>query len=533
MSIKWSMTTASALLALCIGMAAPAGMSQAEEPIVRVTLPEFAVTLNGHTIDNTYREYPLLVYSNITYFPMTWYDSRLLGLESQWSAENGLMINQSQVTSSYEPYSADRKNQKTYQAGVPASTITINGKTIDNSKEAYPLLSFRDVTYFPLTWRFAHDEFGWDYEWNPQEGLNIVSNNPQLIDAGLPEDAGGNDVALFRGHYYFAETKGTMNEVFRAPENDPTAKELIHSYSISSGYGLQKWLSFDIRDGELWLKYHTGGATMGSDHYLKVNEEGTVDEVYSGYLNFRKTAYGTLILHTGFPSSPHNLILAADGQTNYWEGTRLGEKDMIFGVRAFPDGSMSSGFSRIELHGDNVYVMASSLDGSITARLFKINLLTNVTTRVVDAAIRSFQVTGDKLYFTKEDDDALYAANLDGTGESKLSGNAKAAGWYNVGDGNILYTAFSDEPGQYLLYIANPEGEDALVLQEQIINVQVMDNKLICRLAPGGDYGVMILDSSGRTLLKIADEVSDIFAHDGTILLTLAKDHSVRLIKQQ
>ena len=52
--------------------------------------------------------------------------------------------------------------------------ITVNGKSIDNSKEEYPLLVFRDVTYFPLTWRFAVDEFGWNYTFDGKTGLNIT-----------------------------------------------------------------------------------------------------------------------------------------------------------------------------------------------------------------------------------------------------------------------------------------------------------------------------------------------------------------------
>ena len=43
---------------------------------VQATLPSFPVTLNGTVIDNSYRQYPLLVYNNITYFPMTYYDCR-------------------------------------------------------------------------------------------------------------------------------------------------------------------------------------------------------------------------------------------------------------------------------------------------------------------------------------------------------------------------------------------------------------------------------------------------------------------------
>lgn len=34
---------------------------------------------------------------------------------------------------------------------------------------------FRDVTYFPLTWRFAVDEFGWMYSFDSKNGLNIYS----------------------------------------------------------------------------------------------------------------------------------------------------------------------------------------------------------------------------------------------------------------------------------------------------------------------------------------------------------------------
>ena len=33
---------------------------------VQVTLPDFTVTLNGQVIDNSYRQYPLLVYKDIT-----------------------------------------------------------------------------------------------------------------------------------------------------------------------------------------------------------------------------------------------------------------------------------------------------------------------------------------------------------------------------------------------------------------------------------------------------------------------------------
>ena len=44
---------------------------------VTVTLPSFPVTLNGVTIEQSQNQYPMLVYKDITYVPMTWADTRL------------------------------------------------------------------------------------------------------------------------------------------------------------------------------------------------------------------------------------------------------------------------------------------------------------------------------------------------------------------------------------------------------------------------------------------------------------------------
>jgi len=133
-----------ALLALLL-MAGPAPTLAADT--VQVTLPSFSVTLNGQTNGNEYSRYPLIVYKNITYFPM-------------------------KVTGS--------KNAKTQTAKLADGKITVNGKVIDNSQEEYPLLVFRDVTYFPLTWRFAVNEFGWDYRFDQQAGLVIGNDKVKL-----------------------------------------------------------------------------------------------------------------------------------------------------------------------------------------------------------------------------------------------------------------------------------------------------------------------------------------------------------------
>ena len=171
------------LLAICLAaglMLAPAGTAMADEQ-VSVTLPAFPVTLNGVTFEQSQLEYPLLVYKNITYVAMTYHDARLLGLETQWSMEQGLFIKKMEIVpeqldaqNAYVPYVTDTINAGSYPAVRPSFAITVNGTSIDNSKEEYPLLVFRNVTYFPLTWRFAVDEFGWEYTFDAQNGLTIT-----------------------------------------------------------------------------------------------------------------------------------------------------------------------------------------------------------------------------------------------------------------------------------------------------------------------------------------------------------------------
>jgi hypothetical protein len=327
---KWAGYTF--VFSLCMSLLAPAGHSRAADESVRVTLPDFAVNLNGHTVENQYRDYPLLVYRDITYFPMTWYDTRLLGLEANWSPDDGLNIKQSRVTSSYVPYKSERRNAAAYAAEVPASAVTINGKEIDNTKEKYPLLSFRDVTYFPLTWRFAHDEFGWDYKWNQTNGLSITSHNPQVQTVGLPEYAGKNDVALYKGYYYFVETTGTTNHVYRAPMQQPSDKEEIYSYNFGTTDMMPRVISFQIRDNNLWFSYHLGGGVTGGDEFVKIGEDGKAELLHQGYLDFRETLYGTLIVQQGASAfEGGNLYLLPSGQEEA-NRKKVGDPNLKFAV---------------------------------------------------------------------------------------------------------------------------------------------------------------------------------------------------------
>ena len=150
---------------------------------VTVTIPTFDVTLNGRAMDGTYSKYPLIVYKDITYFPMTYYDSRLLGIQADWSEEDGLTVTkQDGYFYEYMREINEQKNKSRLTAKIADGKITVNDKAIDNSQEEYPLLVCRDVTYFPLTWRFAAEEFGWEYDFTPEKGLVITNSGVKQED---------------------------------------------------------------------------------------------------------------------------------------------------------------------------------------------------------------------------------------------------------------------------------------------------------------------------------------------------------------
>jgi len=139
-------------------------------------IASFPVSLNGEVIDNVHSEYPLLVYKNITYLPMTWDYSVGLGLSAVYSDADGLTIKKTGVTSDLKQILTSNNDfTKSISVEMPNFNIVVNGKTIDNNAEDYPLLMYRGITYFPLTWHYVVDEFGWKSNYSDMTGLNVQS----------------------------------------------------------------------------------------------------------------------------------------------------------------------------------------------------------------------------------------------------------------------------------------------------------------------------------------------------------------------
>ncbi len=240
-------------------------------------LPAFDVHFNGNKVESTYKEYPLLVYKDITYFPMTYFDSRHLGLVTEWDGEsNTLTISRKNINSILTAYKSENKNTTKNDVNICNFNIIVNRKDIDNKTEPYPLLTFRDVTYFPLTWRFAVDEFGWEYSFDSESGLNINSSNHRVKMLDLSALEMNSYYAGFTcdGEYYYHHNSSNGN-IYRTPVNDLDNQEVIHHIESGQPAGLS------FSDGKVYLSYYSGGATMGTSHRYIINKDKTLTKLES------------------------------------------------------------------------------------------------------------------------------------------------------------------------------------------------------------------------------------------------------------
>ncbi|WP_157264947.1 hypothetical protein [Paenibacillus oryzisoli] len=147
---------------------------------VKASLPYFSIQMNGQNMDIAHSKYPFLVYKDITYLPMTWTNFQTLGIEYNWSDTDGLQIwsNRNFPPSIHqtvlEQDLTTKRNANSYAVQVADVSITMNQIEINNRTEPYPFLTYQDVTYMPLTWRFVHDLLKIDIQWSDKDGLSLV-----------------------------------------------------------------------------------------------------------------------------------------------------------------------------------------------------------------------------------------------------------------------------------------------------------------------------------------------------------------------
>lgn len=518
---------------------------------IMVTLPDFKVTMNEEVVNNDYSKYPLIVYKDITYFPMTYSDCRYLGVESIWKGnKEGLEIEKTGVTCAYNPYKASGRNKKNYRAKIASFAIKVNGNLIDNSKQPYPLLSFRDITYFPMTWKFGVDEFGWDYSFDDENGLEIKSNNPKItqitISSDRPKIGGDGDyagnfnsgVAIAEGYVYYRGYKGV---IMQAPLTNTTKSKKVFQLDL---YDYDKEIVYEYRmynkNGKVEIQQHSGGNLMGSDCTTGLNSDGTTTVINNNRTKKKIFGEKTFEWWVGPMPGANNLTMEIGNK----EPQPIGNPDYIYGWQwsVHSDGGEGgTGDDTAYLVGDNLYIlgffMGSENPTKETTGIYKVNINTGKTTRLVDSFVKIFRLEGDYIYYTNGVDICKIALS---TGKNEVIKTITASPYdsvveFEVLNGNIYCQVevrtyieseqFFQEP-QY--YICKVNSEDYLYDSDRIMlgNEKPMevlgttDKYLVCTFEEkqSAPYRIVVFDKHGKIVFKTSDK-----AYIGNI--SIEKDH--------
>ncbi len=198
---------------------------------VEITLPEFDITINGNVIDNQTEKYPFVSYKGITYMPMTWDLSYALGLELKWNPNNGLKVSKRDKMKVYVQKEKTYNNLgKSYSAEIVRFPVEVNGEIVDNLSVEYPLLNFRNITYFPMTYDYMANEFSSGYKWDNELGL-IVSADVNL-DVSIPEP---HKVSLKVDHEVLKE-QGILSEQMIHVEYNGEYEEISIKNGLNHNY---------------------------------------------------------------------------------------------------------------------------------------------------------------------------------------------------------------------------------------------------------------------------------------------------------
>ncbi len=362
-------------------------------------MPSFSVSFNGQPIESHYRQFPLLVYKDITYVPMTYFDCRYLGLTTNWDNDTRtLSINKENITCAYREYKQEIENQKSFAPTVCDFNIIVNHKKIDNLTEEYPLLTFRDVTYFPLTWRFAVEEFGWAYSFDSENGLSINSTNYHTETINLPHITGS---AIFDGEYYYYNGKaGEENAIYAAFHETEKDAYLLHQLPSTN---LSRSASFRNFGEDMYISYTTGSSpVMSRQTYYKVDAAARTVEAekpnayfYSahGYseIGVRDNRISVFCENPYFDSAT-KITYTRDGQT--YEMPALPGRVRVGCIRV--NGKLYDRVpseNNIKILGDKIYFMAFDYeDEDCQSGIYVIDTASHTVKKLIDKADGEFYV---------------------------------------------------------------------------------------------------------------------------------------------
>lgn len=363
-------------------------------------LPAFPVFLNGTPVDNVHSLYPLLVHKDITYFPMTWEYAQALGLTTSWDEQTGLAIDKRAQSEALTQTLKPEPNVLSGEAALLAEfPVRVNGKPIDNDREPYPLLLFRNITYFPMTWRFTHDEFGWDTSWDNVIGFRIVT--AQQADGSQPVAESDNfnlnssgQLAVAGDWMYYNPNNSFGHNYLYKMKLDGSGKTKLTDDNAESINVVGDWVYYTSRDKGANVRQGIYKVRMDGTERTKISDapagQITVDGDWIYYVDQELTGQEQYTIGFYKTLGIKKVKTDGSGETSLYQGT---ETDSMRGA---VDKS-------IHVLKDWIYFMQPG-DGEHPAALNKIRKDGSQLTPLVSANFNSFLIVDGWLYYVENNE---------------------------------------------------------------------------------------------------------------------------------
>ena len=349
------LVTATLALLLC-------GICHAQN--VKVKIAPFYTQIEDVSVNNRYVEYPLITYKDVTYFPMTYDLCSMLNLSVGFDSQRGLFITKHyhEMEYDYVPRlfgSVNVINEKEeYNAVVPTYPVYLNGIRIDNTKEEFPLINFRNVTYFPMTWRFAYEELNFDITFSQEDYAFFLERGDNLSNAyvykaddksaflerqravydEIPQEDGGIRYHLLYDYFDFYELNLETEMLAQLD-----SKQSSEKFEFDRNYGREEAKEIEVVAKE-------NGLYLGDNLIMESNIENISDIQAFEFVTGENSSLISLVVYSGQivpPYSYHNEYIVEKNGDKF---TNLGwdNKNNFSGVFSDENGGFyvcSSGYS--------------------------------------------------------------------------------------------------------------------------------------------------------------------------------------------
>ena len=256
-------------------------------------IPDYQIIIDDSLVYYADSLYPFLNYKGITYLPMTYEYARAMNLTTGYLEGSAFMVAYNPCDDKLPVYETTANNKNNTVIIPQGYNVYVNGKKVDNDNADYPLLNFRGVTYFPLIWDYAVNEFGWKLSFG--DGVFRIDTTNNTADRWSLVEKRENDAVM--SFYYSKDipmSDGSIQhdylEEYYSVDYKTGSASLLDDYTPAEEYFPKSaQLELDIKNGDVYYKDQRLDihVDMAEDDYVKPDNVASCDYTINAFVTER------------------------------------------------------------------------------------------------------------------------------------------------------------------------------------------------------------------------------------------------------